>query len=182
MFLPLAPSHAHSPASAQPKKSWLWPGIIPALLLLQGGMCALTAYLAFSDKTFATEPDYYRKSMTWDADAAARRADAALGWTILVDVASSEDAAGDRVVRVLLRDKAGSQINGARVMAEAFAHARASERVELRFVGTEAAGSYEAKMHAARPGIWEFRLTIEVSGGRHAVTKLVDVGASSVRP
>lgn len=181
-MLSLAPTAAPGAPTPARKGSWLWPGIIPVLLLLQGGMCALTAYLAFSDKTFATEPDYYRKAMTWDADAAARRADAALGWITALDVASIEDAAGDRTVRLLLRDKDGGQIAGARIAAEAFAHSRASERHTLSFVAAEATGSYETKLHSPAPGIWEFRLMIDVGGKQHALVKIVDVGGSAVLP
>jgi len=162
---------------AKERRLLLWPLIVPGLLLLQVAVSGLTLYAALSNPSFAAEPDYYRKAMDWDATAARKRAEAALGWRLQVDVSSTTSASNERAVRVLVHDRDGKPVEGAAVSAEVFHHARAAERSEVVFSG-DGAGCYAATLEMRRIGLWEFRLKVLRGEERVTATRVVDVGAA----
>lgn len=148
-----------------PRAGW-WPWAVPALLLLNIGICGVTVYLAVGDPAFATEPDYYRKALHWDADAAARRGELDLGWKLQVHVASVATDAHERTLRVLLHDRDGRPITDAEVSIEAFAHTQARERQTVALAAHEA--GYEGVLRIGRTGLWEVR--VKVTRGKQAIT------------
>ena len=146
-----------SPMSRRPSGG-IWPWV-PALLLatlIGTQMTVLVSVL--DDPTFATEPDYYRKAVDWDARMARQRQSRALGWAARASVESpSPDA---RELMVHLVDARGLGVSGARLRATALHNARAASPLELapREVSP---GVYRADLGPARPGLWELRLAAQ---------------------
>lgn len=156
------------------RRAYRWMLVAPALLLFQAAISTLTVYLSVSDPSFASEPDYYRKAVEWDTQAAQQRTQAQLGWRIDLDVATVEHTAGERWVRVLLHDLGGAPILDAHVTAEAFHHARAADRRQLEFAAGEP-GQYAVLMSVKRTGLWEFRVRAIVGAQVLTTTRLLDV-------
>lgn len=142
--------------SRRPAAVRLWPWV-PALLLgaLIGTQLTVLAS-ALDDPTFATEDDYYRKAVDWDAHMARQRQSQALGWTARTRV--DAPAPGGRGVSIELLDARGARVNGARVQAVAFPNVRAARPLEIALAET-APGVYHADLAAARAGLWELRLS-----------------------
>ena len=79
--------------------------------------------VAANDPSFAIEPDYYRKAVHFDEAMAQARRNRAIGWVVTpqVDPAASGRATG---VHVLVRDRLGMPVTGARLTLMARFNAR----------------------------------------------------------
>ena len=150
----------------------LWPWV-PALILvslLGGQLVVLSSTL--DDPTFATERDYYRKAVDWDARMARQRESQALGWSSSARLVRS--ASGGARLLVRLTDAHGQPIGGAALRATAFHNARAAQPLELTLREAER-GSYEAELGHVRPGLWEVQLSAERDHAEYESTLRVDV-------
>ncbi len=58
----------------------MWPVMIFSLLSMNAGIVGVTLYFALSDKSAATEPDYYAQAIDHDATMRRRAASLRLGW------------------------------------------------------------------------------------------------------
>jgi nitrogen fixation protein FixH len=153
---------------AKPRRSLWWPGLV---LLLLGGQVALMlamVLLATRDETLSVEPDYYRKGLEWDQTAAQMRENTRLGWSARLDVAKESNAAGEREVRLTLRDADGRPLTGAQVELVAFAHARGHQRQTVS-LSPDQDGTYTVVLRFSRPGVWEFRFAVRC--GNHVFTQ-----------
>lgn len=138
----------------------VWLGLILALLAGQIVLMLVMVYLATSDASFAIEPDYYQKSLHWDAVAAQARQNEWLGWSAKIELGPSVRVTGERTLTCTLADRTGRPLDGATVDAVAFSHARGSDRTALTLLPA-GSGRYEAPLRFARVGVWEFRLAIQ---------------------
>jgi nitrogen fixation protein FixH len=138
--------------------SRLWPWV-PALLLttLIGVQMTVLASV-LDDPTFATEPDYYRKAVDWDARMARERQSQALGWTARARAEARSPNVSQLTVRLV--DAQGMAVSGARVHASAFHNARSAHARELMLVEVSP-GVYGADLGSSRPGVWELRLAAQ---------------------
>ena len=130
---------------------WAW---LPALLLasLIGAQVTVLAFV-LDDPTFATEEDYYRKAVDWDARMARERQSQAMGWTAQLSVESTRQ----HPVTLQLRDARGHAVSNARVTGVAFHNARAADPI-LVALNEVSPGVYQFKLGAVRAGLWELRL------------------------
>lgn len=130
---------------------WAW---IPALLLgsLLGAQMTVLAFV-LDDPTFATEEDYYRKAVDWDARMARERQSQALGWVARLSVESTRQ----HPVSLQLQDARGHAVSNARVNGVAFHNARAGHPIVVA-LDEVSPGLYQVKLGTVRPGIWELRL------------------------
>jgi nitrogen fixation protein FixH len=148
----------------------LWPWI-PALLLgsLIGVQMTVLAFV-LDDPTFATEEDYYRKAVDWDARMLRQRQSQALGWTAELSVASTRP----HPVSLQLRDARGNAVSNARVNAVAFHNARARHPLVLALEEVSP-GLYHVELGAVRPGLWELRLRASRGRDHHETTHRFEV-------
>jgi nitrogen fixation protein FixH len=133
------------------------------VIALLGGQVLLTGVavlIATSDRSFAVEPDYYQKALQWDELQAQRRQNAASGWHAALTIDPSATPSGARRVAVRVTDREGRPVEQARVRVASFHHACAAVRTETALVA-EADGVYSAGVPLRRPGLWEFRITVE---------------------
>jgi nitrogen fixation protein FixH len=142
------------------KRVRLFPGIVFGLLGLNASIVAATVYLAHSDRSFAVEPAYDEKAMRWDETARARERSEALGWESSVHAAV---AGPSTRLTVLLTARDGAPVEGASVVAVAFASARASQRYRLELAAS-GPGRYEAALPSPRTGLWQVQVKASREG------------------
>jgi nitrogen fixation protein FixH len=135
----------------------LFPGIVFGLLGLNACIVGTTVYLAHSDRSFAVEPDYYQKALSWDQTAAQDRRNAVLGWKTELTVGPRGGTG--RAVCLRLKDSEGGPVAGAAVDLIAFHSARAGQRLAAT-LSEISPGLYQAALPIERSGAWEFRLTV----------------------
>lgn len=113
-------------------------------------------YTASRDPSYAVEPDYYRRAVTWDSTVALRERSAALGWQ--ADVGLGPPDGQGATLTVFLRSRDGTPLDSAQVQAEASHNAHAAElyRVTLAAAGP---GLYAARIPSTRRGLWRVDLT-----------------------
>jgi nitrogen fixation protein FixH len=171
------PGAARRPSFRLPAGIWPW---VPALLLVSLlGTQLVVLSSALDDPAFATEPDYYRKALDWDAQQARQRQSQALGWTAHATGAGAGH--GERALSVSIADAQGAALSGAAVRAVAYSNARAARARELTFREVSP-GVYRAELGAARPGIWELRLSATRGADRFEATLRVELDDAGGRP
>lgn len=148
-------SMASVPA-AQPRKSWLWPNLVYALIGMNLIVVAVTVYAANKDPSFAVEPDYDVKALEWNKTAAQIAANQKLGWTLDVE---RWPGPGQPGMSIRLKDSIGRPLEGAEVELTAFASVRASQRLGATLAAA-GPGVYTGPLTVSRAGVWEFRFTV----------------------
>lgn len=139
----------------------VFPGLIFVFIGLNVCIVGITVYAAATDKSFAVEPDYYRKAVGWDRAATQARRSAALGWRASIEIGPVAGSVRPAVLR--LRDREGRPIAGAAVELTAFASLDAARRVGRDMPETEP-GVYAAAIPIAAGGVWECRVTARRNG------------------
>lgn len=140
-----------------------WPGMIFVLLGVNAGVVGVTIYAAVTDRSFAVEPEYYRRALEWNQTARQRERNAALGWA--VEVASLTPRGAALHVGVRVKDRGGAPVSGAQVAVLAFAETRAGCRYEATLAEGEA-GAYTGDLPATEPagGLWQVRVAVSRGG------------------
>lgn len=137
----------------------VWPVIIISFMTMNATIVAITVYLAVSDRSVATEPDYYAKAIGFGSTIRQREASNRLGWEADPLLRATIDGRSVELV-IFLRDREGRPINDAAVSAVAFANVRAGERqaIVLKSVDPDT-GGYSALIRIDRSGVWNIRMT-----------------------
>ena len=162
-------------AGSRKPRAWVWPAIIAAMLLVHVTIWLSFAFIAAGDPSMAVEPDYYRKSLEWDAELAQGRKNRELGWSVSLETDEKATALGDREIRCTVRDHEGAPVEGADVALVTFPHARGRQRVEVP-LAEKTPGVYAARARMQRRGLWEFRLTVRRGSQTFTYVELRDVG------
>lgn len=139
-----------------------WAAVIIGLISMNVCIVTVTVVCATRDKSFAIEPDYYKKAVEWDRTARERDRGASLGWGVTLALAPPPAGSTEPLLRVTLKgpESAGSlPLDGAQVHIEAFAQARSGERLTVYADGI-GRGVYQVAAPVTRPGLWEVRLRI----------------------
>lgn len=158
------------------KRGWLWPVAITGVLVTVVGVNVWVAVLANDDPSFAIEPDYYQKAITWDSSMAQARTNAALHWTISPELAPfTRDGAQ---LRVVVRDSAGVLIDDATITVTAIDNARASV-LHAATLAHAASGGYTTLLPVDRAGEWELRFDVQRGAIRFTASTRLDAAASS---
>ena len=150
-----------------------WPIGITGVLATTVAANLWVMRIANDDPSFAIEPDYYQKAITWDSTLAQARQDSILGWRLTprLEVVA---ATGKTRISATLTDSSGTPISGAVVKVSALPVARASEVHEATLAAT-GAGEYTGQLDAQRQGRWELRF--EVRAGATRFTEVARVEA-----
>lgn len=157
-------------ATHQKRVFWPFPGLVFVLIGLSLTIAAVTVTLATNDPSFGVEEDYFAKAVAWDETVAQLERNRALGWEAAAELSGSLDGRGERAVTVLLRDREGAAVEGARASVFAFHNARRKETITFELVEI-APGRYAGGAPMVREGQWTLRLS---------VTRGEDVFTSSV--
>lgn len=140
-----------------------WPVALALVLVLAVAANVVVYVLANRPDSLAIEPDYYRKAVAWDSTRALEARSRALGWRLTASLAAPSGATA--LFEASLADRSGAPLSGARVRAEAFAIARADERLDTALVET-VPGRYALALPVARAEWHEVRLSAERAGNR----------------
>lgn len=164
--------------AANSRAHLFWPGLVLALLGAQLGLVIVAIYLATSDPSVVVEPNYYQQALRWDEHAAQLRTNAALGWSLTIDVAPTADLRGQRALTATLRHRDGTPLDGATITITLFHHARGHDRTHLTLTAA-GAGRYVARAPLPRSGLWQFRCAVR--RGPDTFTAVIDQDISAVR-
>jgi nitrogen fixation protein FixH len=140
----------------------MWPAMIVGLISLNASIVAVTVFFAFSDKSVATEPDYYTKALNYNDTILQRATNQRLAWRLTPSLRPASDGRSIELA-ASLADRDGAPIAGARIETIAFASVRSGARQQLQLAASRAPGEYTAPIRIDRPGQWYLRFTV-VSG------------------
>lgn len=152
--------------NAAKHRTLVWPGLIFVFLGLNIAICATTAYLANSDRSFKVVKDYDSKASSWDKDQTKIRAGEALGWRVQLTLRPHAEGACD--LSVTLKDASDASLPNASITLEAFHHAFPNDIVKSKFASNEN-DEYATTIPVAREGRWTMELTVQQ--GDHVYTK-----------
>ncbi len=154
-----------------PNRWALFPvGLLGILVSVQAVLFSLSR----NDPSFAVEPEYYQKAVSWDKQVEQRAHNARLGWQPAVEFTTKD---GAPALQVTLTDATGAPVADAAVGAIAFPNARASAIQTPPFRQTTA-GTYVAPLNVVIPGAWEVRLTASHADSTFTHTARLDVPAT----
>ncbi|HTK52400.1 MAG TPA: FixH family protein [Gemmatimonadaceae bacterium] len=141
-----------------------WPIGITGVLATTVAANLWVMRIANDDPSFAIEPDYYQKAITWDSTLAQARQDSILGWRLTprLEVVA---ATGKTRISATLTDSSGMPIAGAVVRVSALPVARASE-VHEATLAAAGVGEYSGQLDAQRQGQWELRFDVRAGSAR----------------
>lgn len=151
-FVPAAPSTTKGSRS-----NTLWPLAIVSLLGLNATIVGVTVYFAVSDKSVATEPNYYAKALNYNEAIQQRATNERLGWRAEPTLGPSSDGRSVQLA-VKLLDRDGKPIPGASVRAVAFASARSGTRESI-LLSAQPGGDYAGPININRSGLWYITTT-----------------------
>ena len=155
-----------------------WPVGLVLLFCVSASVVVTTAIIGAGPGSRMIEPEYYSRAVDWDSERARLEAADRLGWRVLPAVSPKADAAGERLVSVLLLGADEAPIEDAVVEVTCFAHARAHDR---RTFGLEpmGAGSYQARgKDMGHGGLWELRISVGALDEQAMVIESVELEGS----
>jgi nitrogen fixation protein FixH len=171
-------SETTAPDGRSRSRGWFWIGLV-ALLLGAVVVTNVVLYrMAAADESVGIEPDAYRKAERWDEDLAAQAKSNRLAWKARVEARLAPD--GTMSIAVTLSDPAGAPVVGADVDVEAFAIARADDRVHLH-AKTDADGRALLQLARGRTGLWEMRVEARRGDERFLATLRATVPEGAAR-
>lgn len=150
----------------------LWPWAMAALLGVTVAGNIWVMRIAAADPSFAIEPDYYAKAVTWDSTRAQAARNGELGWTLTAELLPP-DAQGRSRLTARLVDADGRAVGGASLRVEALHLARATEVVTAALEPADG-DTYAATIPAARRGLWELRFEAMRDQDRFTATLRTD--------
>jgi nitrogen fixation protein FixH len=154
------------------KRGAWWPIGITTVLATTVAANLWVMRIANEDPSFAIEPDYYQKAITWDSTLAQERQDSILGWRIKPTLGILT-ATGKTRVNAILTDSLGAPISGAVVKVSALPVARANEVYEATLAAA-GPGEYAGQLDAQRQGQWELRFEVRTGSTRFTDVARVD--------
>lgn len=136
-----------------------WALVPVGLLLCSAISVGSMAWVAARDPNFATERDYYQKSIRWDQVQAQAAENQRLDYRF--DLASSAiDGRGQATIELRMTDHDTHPVRAAVIQAQAFANAFSGELYDLKF-SESAPGVYTAGLTVQHPGLWVFRVSAQ---------------------
>lgn len=160
------------------QKKFVWPALVVVILGSFVTFTLMAARIASDDPSFAIEPDYYQKAVTWDSTMAESRRTAALGWTVTAAL-SAIDANKSALLTLNLRDSLGAPVTNAKIDVEVrlVAHAGVVSRVAPAPTHD---GTYAARVPFAHAGLAELRIIATRGTDRFSSTVRLDASTTSI--
>ena len=153
-----------------------WALVPVALLLCSALGVGSMAVVATRDPHFATEPDYYKKAISWDQTQTQAAINQRLGYVVELPSVVTFDTQKHATLDLTLRDHLGQPVTGARLTADAFANAYSGQLVHATFE-EQSAGHYRAKLTVTHPGQWVFAIVGSSEGERFTADLRADLVA-----
>lgn len=152
-------------------EKYFWPGMVIAILSLSVVANIILVTAALSDGGPQVIDNYYEKSVKWDESQAEIKRIEEIGWT--VDILVGSDAP-NRVVRFVVRDRAGSPVEGLAPHAVVHSPAKidAVGETNLTHVGQ---GVYTGEFALPHAGFWDFEFKARAGETDFLTTKRIEV-------
>jgi len=156
-----------------------WPFVIVAMLLFHASLMIGTIVVISARHDLFVEPNYYAKSIEWDAQKAKMETPDRLGWEIELEADQSIDPNDGQdpsltTMRVTLKDQNGDSIDRALVEVVSFHPAYANNRIESVLIDNDN-GIYEKQLAMLKPGFWKVNLTIRYQGAEALVNREIEI-------
>lgn len=145
-------AHTNAPPMPKPNRRSFWPFALVLAFCVHASIVFITMNFAARSPANA-EPNFYEKSLDWNATAAALHTPERQGWTDAV-------ACNDGVLTLSLHAADGSPVAGAAVNATVFHRAAPLDRTTLP-MSEPSPGVYTAAMPSDRAGVWEFSFDVQ---------------------
>lgn len=144
-------------------KGTLWMLLPVALLVTSVSGWLWMVSIAVDDPGFALEPDYYKKSSSYDDVMSQQARNSQLGYQVqIVSFSVLDTETAELIVQV--KDREGRGIDDATVTAEGLFVGRAFRIQESTFA-SRGDGVYAATFNEPRAGLWEVRLSVNTEPG-----------------
>ncbi|MFG0263003.1 MAG: FixH family protein [Novipirellula sp. JB048] len=133
-----------------------WGGFVVGMLSLQIAIGVIAVMLATGDPSVAVVPDYYQKSLAWDAQRESENASRQLGWTLtLVPIADPDGAS----LRAFLKDAEGEPVAIRSGTLRLFHHARGGD-IQTVSLSPNAEGLIVLDGCFAVDGLWQVEIEV----------------------
>jgi hypothetical protein len=160
------------------KRGSAWPIAITVILGLTVAVNIWIAVVAGDDPSFAIEPDYFHKAVTWDSTLAQARENAQLGWRLESRLAAFDPRLGARL-SVTLVDSVGTPIPDATVHVSALYNARANQVFTATLASpTDSRIEYTGQLPVTCAGEWELRFQVTRGGKTFTTTARMEAIAA----
>jgi hypothetical protein len=157
----------------------IWPTLVIVALAANVILIVTLARIAGNDPSFAVEPDYYAKAISWDSVQAQRGRDDVLGWRVLPTLTAVTAERSPSLTLELL-DREGRPVTGAEISLEAMPVAFASHVIRATLAAQKTPGQYGGPVAVDRTGLWEFRVLVVRATDRFTVNLRLDASATSL--
>lgn len=137
-----------------PSRGSIWPKLIALLITAHVVGMVSAVVIATRSGPIGAEPRFYEKAVEWNTTSTQRRANQALGWSV---VWTLETAPGHATVTV--RDAHGNPIEGATGRVEFFHRSHSATRRNADLTPVPA-GMYTLAAPLDVAGVYELRLTL----------------------
>ncbi len=169
---------------AERKAKWTWGAFIIFMLGLQvaGGVTAIV--LASGDPSVAIVPNYHKAALNWDMTHRQRQMIESLGWKVDVAINAqpiATDEKGGLGLEANVVDPLGNPVEGLRILAKVYHHARGTE-VDTLSMSELNPGVYSANTAFIRGGTYQVDMRVEGPHGIAAVSRTVEVEANDGDP
>ncbi len=152
-----------------------WPVGLICLFLISASVIVTTAIMGAGKGSQAVEPDYYARSIAWDAEKDRLNTASRLGWVVRISASPTIDPLGTRHVSVMILDADNNTIEGALVEIICFSQANAHEPF-TKILPSIGAGQYQARIQGMHTtGLWEFRISIRHAGDQALVIESLEL-------
>ncbi|MCI0652373.1 MAG: FixH family protein [Planctomycetes bacterium] len=152
----------------KPRRGRFWPLFIAALLAVPVVGDSILIYCAARERSFAVEPDYYRRGLAWDRRMEQERENLRLGWRLRVRPLERA-AGGSMPLEIRVLDVSGAAIRGANLELTVFHRARRADARNLSATTSEG-GAAIVCVPAARRGRWALEAKVEASAATFTAT------------
>ncbi|MFK8111623.1 MAG: FixH family protein [Rubripirellula sp.] len=159
---------------AEKRAKRFWVSLVVSLLGLQLAIGGFAVSMATSEKAPVVLPDYHQAALNWDETKQRREAIDTLGWSIDFEPSEVVDESGNRAVQLTMVDRVGEGIDGLKVAANAYPHARARREVSFVF-SPLGSGKYQAVQPLSRAGLWRLELSIEHDGVPMSIIRTMEL-------
>lgn len=150
-----------------------WPYVIVLMLLVHASlMIGTIIYVAGKHDTYV-DPEYYAKSVDWDAQRAMKEAAKDQGWSVQLTAKPIGQDPTQRSVELELLDAQGVPITDALVEMTCFHPAELADRYDAVMLYED--GVYARTLPIEREGIWVAEISIQRQGVRALLTKDLDI-------
>tara|TARA_R110000868_G_scaffold226872_1_gene479536 strand:- start:23331 stop:23861 length:531 start_codon:yes stop_codon:yes gene_type:complete len=152
-----------------------WPLGLVCLFLVSATFVITTAIMGAGKGSQAVEPDYYARSIDWDAEKDRLNTADRLGWVVSVSASPTVDPVGTRHVSVMLVDADTNPIEDSLVEIVCFSQANAHQPF-TKVLPSIGAGQYQARIQGMHTtGLWEFRISIRHAGEQALVIESLEL-------